>query len=54
MAQLYPSKATRDYYDLPPMFGRPPLSAVEAQMIETGGAPYTPPPPPPGAKAARK
>jgi len=52
MAQLYPSTATRDYYDLPARFGRPPLSAVEAQMIDTGGAPYTPPPPPAGEKKA--
>lgn len=37
-AQRFPTKATRTYLALPPMFGRPPLSAAEIQAIETGGA----------------
>ena len=38
LEQLYPSKATRSYLDLPPMFGRPRVGAKEAATVESGGA----------------
>jgi hypothetical protein len=33
---LQPSKATKQFYDLPEMYGRPPISAEEADAILTG------------------
>lgn len=32
----FPSKAQMDYYDLPPMYGRPPISEAEAEAIDSG------------------
>ncbi len=33
----FPSKADKSYLDLPPMYGRPPISAAEAEAIDMGG-----------------
>jgi pyruvate/2-oxoglutarate dehydrogenase complex dihydrolipoamide acyltransferase (E2) component len=34
---MFPSKASKTYLDLPPMYGRPPISAAEADAIDMGG-----------------
>ena len=54
LAAAFPSKATRDYFDLPARFSRPAMSVVEAAMISSGGAPYEPPPPPASDKKGAK
>lgn len=33
----FPSKADKSYLDLPPMYGRPAISAAEAEAIDMGG-----------------
>jgi hypothetical protein len=51
---MFPSKASKTYLDVPPMFGRPKLSADEGFWISSGGAfGDVPPPPPKGAKGAK-
>lgn len=37
-AKLFPSKATKTYMTLPPMFGRPLMSDQEMRAIMSGGA----------------
>lgn len=36
--KVMPSKAKKSYLELPPLFGRPPISPAEMAAIESGGA----------------
>lgn len=51
---LFPSKASKGFLDVAPMFGRPPLNLDESFLIDSGGAYGAPPPAPVDKKKAKK
>jgi pyruvate/2-oxoglutarate dehydrogenase complex dihydrolipoamide acyltransferase (E2) component len=54
VAQTFPSKASKDYLDLPSRYSRPGLTEAEMFVISSGGCEYVPPAPPKAAKGKKQ